>query len=124
MSEILYKANPAMFRSRPIGFILSVCLIPFGVGLLILLVWFLKCKATTLTLTADRCVVQRGLLSKVINDVRVADIRNIRTIQGLFQRMFGVGTIVIATAGTADAEITVSGLPNPDKIKSIIQSNQ
>ena len=45
--EPKYSANPVMFRNKPIGFILAILLIAaFGLGIVILLWWFLQCKST------------------------------------------------------------------------------
>ena len=38
----LYSENPSMFRNNPIGFIVTIMLCLVGVGLIILLVWWLR----------------------------------------------------------------------------------
>ncbi len=53
-------ANPSMFRSNPIGFICSVILIAAGVGLIILVHRWLKCKMRTITITNKRTRCGRG----------------------------------------------------------------
>ena len=59
-----YSAHPVMFRNNPLGFILAVALIPAAIGIIILMVWYLRCKATRLEFTGDDLVLERGLLSK------------------------------------------------------------
>jgi hypothetical protein len=49
-----------MFRSNPIGFICSVILIAAGVGLIILVHRWLKCKMRTITITNKRTRCGRG----------------------------------------------------------------
>ena len=50
--EIIYEAHPAMFRARPFSFILCVLLIlAFGLGIIILLYWYVLTRATQLTVT-------------------------------------------------------------------------
>ena len=45
-----YSEHPVMFKNNPLGFILSLLLIPvFGLGLLILLSWHLQNKSSKLT---------------------------------------------------------------------------
>ena len=45
--EVIYEAHPAMFRAHPFWFILFVLLIAaFGIGLLILLYWYITTRAT------------------------------------------------------------------------------
>jgi len=123
--SILYQSHPSMFRNNPIGFILSILLIgAFGLGLLILLVWWLKVLGITLIVTDERVTLRKGILSKHTNEVYHTDIRNVQISQGLFQRMLGVGTIGISSAGHAGIEIQVAGLPKPQKIKDIIDQHR
>ena len=122
---ILYQDHPAMFRNHPIGFLLSCLLIPaFGLGLLILLVWWLQCRGTSLTVTDQRVSLRRGILSRYLNDVMIADIRNVQVGQSLSQRVFGVGFIGISSSGQGGMEIQVNGLPNPQRIRSIIDERR
>ena len=119
-----YSENPAMFKDSPLMFILSLILIPaFGVGLIILLVWYLKSKSTKLTVSADSIVLEKGLLSKERCEVNMSSVRTTKVMQSFFNRIFGVGRIEIYTAGDSP-EIVASGLPDPNTIREIIKANQ
>lgn len=123
--EVLLIANPSMFRSNPIGFIFSVILIAaFGAGLVILFIWWLKCKTRTITVTNKRTTVREGLISKNTSEILHSHIRNIQVIQGVFDRIFGVGTLAISSAAQSDMEISFSGLAHPDEIKSMIDEHR
>jgi hypothetical protein len=122
--QILLKVSPAMFRNRPIFFILCVLLIPVGIGLLILLYWLFQCEATSLTVTTKRTVFRQGILSKRTNEVRHKDVRNIQVEQPILQRLFGVGTIAISSSGQSEMEIMAEGIPEPQKIADMIRSHQ
>ena len=120
----LYCENPSMFRNNPLGFILTLILCLVGVGLIILLVWWLKSKATVLTVTDERTILRRGLLSKSLNEVWHQDVRNVRLSQSFWQRIFGTGTLEISSAGQSDVEIRVAGIPDPDEVKEIIDRHK
>jgi uncharacterized membrane protein YdbT with pleckstrin-like domain len=121
----LYKNSPSMFRNSPLGFIvLLVASVPFVFGIPFMLFWWLKCKGTVLTVTDEKTILRKGIFSKHENEVYHADVRNVQVKQNLFQRMFGVGTVGIASAGHAGMEIEVSGIPSPGKIKDIINNNR
>ncbi|MFP6854347.1 MAG: PH domain-containing protein [Opitutales bacterium] len=121
----LFQANPSMFRNNPIGFIISIILVPvFGAGLILLLYWWLKVKGISLMVSNERITLRRGILSKHINEVFLSDIRNVQINQSFFQRIFGVATIAVSTAGQADVEIAVDGLRDPQKIKEIIDQHR
>jgi uncharacterized membrane protein YdbT with pleckstrin-like domain len=117
---ILYQSSPSMFRSEPLRFILYCLLCLVGIGILILLVWWLRCKSTQLTVTDSKVILRTGILSKNLNEVRIEHIRNVQLRQGFFQRMMGVGWIGISTSGQDEVEIQVAGLPDPSRVKAII----
>ena len=122
--EVLWSGRPAMFRSRPVGFVLACAAVPLVVGAVVLLVWYLQCRSTRLTVTERRVSLQEGLLSRSTNEIRLRDIRNIRTHQTLFQRMMGVGTLAVSSSAQDDIEIAVTGLPQPERLAALIRTRQ
>ncbi|MGD1713351.1 PH domain-containing protein [Hydrocoleum sp. CS-953] len=115
------RVHPSMWRSNPLLFILYLCLILlFGVGILLLLIWWIKSQNTTLIVTDKRTILQQGLLSRYTNEVMHVHIRNIQIQQNMMERLFNIGTIKIASAGTGDIEISISGIPAPNRIKATI----
>jgi len=146
--KVLYEAHPSMFRNHPFWFllILLLCIIGFAfpflgietswltklVGVLIPLViglgfyfiWWLKCKATTLTVTTERTSCRRGILSKAITEVWHQDIRNVQLNQSFLQRVLDVGKIGISSAAQSGLEISVSGIPRPDEVKQLIDQHR
>ena len=126
MSEkILYQDNPAMFRNSPILFLICcVLVLAYGLGLLFLLIWWVQCLGTSLTVTEERVSLRKGILGKYTNDVLISDIRNVLVGQNLFQRIFGVGSIGVSTAAQSGLEIEVAGLPNPERVKAIIDEQR
>jgi|SRR5262245_59182069 len=75
--QVIYEAHPAMFRAHPFWFILAVLLIAaFGAGILILLVWYIKTRATTVTVTESDLLYEKGILSKNRTSVSLRHIRS------------------------------------------------
>lgn len=118
-----YANHPAMFRNNPLGFILAILLIPVAIGVLILLYWYMSCKATRLEINGDEVVLEKGLLSKERTELNISGIRTVKISQSLANRMFGVGTVAIYTAGD-QAEIEAKGMPQPEIFKDLIKANQ
>lgn len=116
--QILYQAHPPMFRNHPIGFILSILLIAVGVGIVILIVWYVKTSTDRLTITSDELRFESGILSKTHNELKLSSIRSVRVYQSLFQRIFGTGDVQIFTAGD-EPEVTLKGMPEPHRIREI-----
>lgn len=120
--EPKYSEHPAMFKSHPFGFVLSVLLVPLGIGIVILLVWWLMSLSTTVAFVGRDLVLEKGLLSKDRTEIDVDRIRTINVYQSFFNRMFGVGRIAIYTAGD-EPEIEVAGMPRPHELRELIKGN-
>lgn len=118
--KILYSEHPVMFKNNPLGFIGALLLVPvFGIGLLILLVWHLKNKASKLVVFEDELLFEKGLLSKERSEVNLTSVRAVKVKQSFSNRIFGTGTVEIYTAGD-EPEIVIHGIPDPNKIRELI----
>lgn len=117
----LYEAHPSMFRNHPIWFI--VCIVTV-IGLVPLLFWWLRVVGTTLTVTEDKVVLRRGLISKATSELWHIDVRNIQVAQGPLQRLLGVGAIAISSAGQSGVEIAVAGIPHPGRVKDLVDQQR
>jgi uncharacterized membrane protein YdbT with pleckstrin-like domain len=121
---VIYEAHPAMFRAHPFWFILAVLLIAaFGVGIVILLYWYIQTRATALTVTDSDILYERGILSKDRTSVSLRHIRSVNVMQSFVNRILGVGTIQISTAGD-EPEFTIADMPDPHVIREAIAKAQ
>jgi uncharacterized membrane protein YdbT with pleckstrin-like domain len=120
----IYKAHPAMFRAHPFWFVLFVLLIAaFGLGLLILLYWYIKTRATSLTVSDHELLYEKGILSKERLAVSLRPVRSVQVNQSFVNRILGVGEIEIKTAGD-EPEFTVTDLPDPHEVREAISRAQ
>jgi uncharacterized membrane protein YdbT with pleckstrin-like domain len=117
---VLYQASPAMFRCSPVRFAVYGLSCFLVIGIPIMVVWWLRCKSTQLTVTNQKVSLRTGILSKALNEVRIEHIRNVQLRQGVLQRILGVGWIGVSSSGQGGLEIEVDGIPSPAKVKSII----
>ncbi len=120
MSKILYEEHPSLIRTHPLGTVIAIILIPVGVGILILLYWYLTMKADKLIIKEDEVIWTHGLLSKKYVEINMSSIRATKVEQSLLQRMLDAGKLEIFTAGD-EPELSVNGMPNPDKIRELIK---
>lgn len=117
-----YDSNPAMFKNNPLGFVAAVILIAaFGLGILILLYWYIKTRSVRLTITGDTMHLSRGILSKDQVDIDVREISTIRVHQRFWQRVFGVGRIEVYTSGDIP-EFTLDGMPDPAFVRDHVRA--
>jgi uncharacterized membrane protein YdbT with pleckstrin-like domain len=121
---VIYEAHPAMFRAHPFWFILAVLLIAaFGIGILILIYWYVQTRATALTVTDSDLLYERGILSKERTSVSLRHVRSVNVMQSFVNRILGVGTIQISTAGD-EPEFTIADMPDPHVIREAIAKAQ
>jgi len=118
MSEdtVLLEARPSWWNF-PWHLIFFWLIIPLVVAL-----W--RRAALVLRVYDDRVVLERGVLSKSINEVFIADVRAIDIKQTFFQRIFGVGDIMIGTAGVEGYEQVARGVRDPRGVKELIISQR
>ena len=119
--ETKFDASPAMFRSHPFWFIAALILVPVGIGILILLAWYLVTKATRLAVIGNDVVLEQGLLSKERIELNISSIRSVKVYQSFINRIFGVGTISVYTAGD-NAEVVAAGIPDPNRFRDVVKS--
>ena len=79
-----------------------------------------KRSALVLRVYEDRVSLEKGILSKNFTELFIKDIRTINIKQGIVQRIFRIGNVMIATAGTSGYEHFAYGLPDPRRIKDLI----
>ena len=142
----LWAANPAMLRGRPkrtlgFGIMALACIIAlagvFGAGaprvfaviILVIMalstsIWWLQCKAARLIITKDRTVLRTGIVSKQVIEVQHTDVRTVQVNQGPLERILGVGSIAIGSAGHAGMEIVLAGLPDPEAAATMIRKQR
>lgn len=143
MSDVLYQSSPSMFRNHPFlflfwlaviaGGIAGIVLAPTGdyrmagiavmfVGIIALFVWFVQCKSVELTVTGRDVSLRRGILSKSSIELSLDRIRSVNVHQSLFQRMLGVGSVAIFSAGDTP-EIAASGMPDPARLRALLRGD-
>jgi hypothetical protein len=115
-------AGDAGFLSGSAILVVSLVLLAVAAGTL--LVWWVQTRWTSLSITDERTLLTEGIISRETSEVRHRDIRNLRTDQSIVQRLLGVGTLAISSAGQDDFEITVRGVSRPDELASLIREQQ
>lgn len=118
--ETLLTVHPSMFRQNPVGFVLILLASLVGIGIPFLVAWWLRVHHTTLIVTNKRTTLKQGILSKYTSEVLHAHVRNIQVSQTFGQRLMGVGSLSISSAGQADVEIRIDGVPDPEGIQGTI----
>jgi membrane protein YdbS with pleckstrin-like domain len=118
--DTLLRTQPKMWKANPAGFIISILLIPTGIGILILFFWWLSTYNRELIVTKTRTRKRTGILSNETTELEHRDVKNIQVEQGPIQNLMGTGTLRLSSAGQAGMELEMNSVENPEGIRDLI----
>jgi uncharacterized membrane protein YdbT with pleckstrin-like domain len=101
-----------------------VVLVALVILLVVLVVGWLRRLATTYTITTQRLVIRRGILSRAEQHSRVDRIQNVTTNQSVLQRLLRVGTVEFDTAAGEDDELKFAGVGSPHDVVEAVRQAQ
>jgi uncharacterized membrane protein YdbT with pleckstrin-like domain len=78
-------------------------------------------RATSWSITNERLIEYRGLLFSRRREIELADIRSVEVDRRLIQRIVGIGTIIVASAASADFIIRLEDIYRPDDIAEMLR---
>ena len=91
---------------------LGIILLPvFGIGLIFLIIAYIKYKTTELAITTRRVIAKFGFISRRTVELNINKVESIQVDQSVMGRILGYGTLVISGTGTSHAPIP--GISNP-----------
>lgn len=104
------------------GILFGIVTLPVLIGLFVLFAIIIEMNCTSYELTTHRIIVRKGWIAKMQNEIWIKDMRAVNLIQGIWQRMVGIGNIAIGTAASAGTEIHIVGIANPEEVVSQINN--
>jgi len=145
--------HPAMFRAHPFRWILVASIAVTGIGWGVwamvegesegalflgglaavivgvvaagyFFVWWLRTHYTQLRVTSVRTIHRAGFVARKSTEVRHDDVRNLQLEQSALERIVGVGSIAISSAGQDGLEIVAQDIPKPHEVIELIRSHQ
>jgi uncharacterized membrane protein YdbT with pleckstrin-like domain len=109
----------ALIFSTGLGVVVFIVLFALDV-----LVGFFRRVSTRYTITNQRLRIERGLLSKHVQQTRIERVQNVNTNQTFVSRILRVGTVDFDTAGTDDSDFTFIGVGNPHEVVEAVDRAQ
>jgi len=94
-----------------------------GLGLLLALWWsvlpFLRWRTTTYTVTTQRLITRRGILTTLGQDLPLLRVIDVSSERSLSDRLLGCGTLVVQTAAEA-GPIVLRDVPDVELVHQIL----
>jgi uncharacterized membrane protein YdbT with pleckstrin-like domain len=78
----------------------------------------------TYTITSENVIQRRGIIARNVSEIRLIDIRDIGLEQGVLQRIFECGDLLLSSAGQAGIEVVFKGIHDPISIQQIINDRR
>ena len=100
----------------------GVLLLAVGIGLILLLrAWYLV-ASTRYRLTTQRLFVQTGLVAKHLEEVELFRVKDVTLRQGFFQRLLGVGSVVVLSTDDTSPRLELAGILHPAEVKETLRN--
>jgi len=95
----------------------------FLIGLLWLVVRYLRWIRTVYAVTSRRVIVQKGILGKDFDEIPVSQVRGVDVHQSFGQRILGYGTVRVSSeGGTNLGNEDWKGIPKPFRFQKLIEN--
>ena len=75
---------------------------------------------TRYTLTEEKLIINIGFFSKIEEEIRLYRITDFSVRQNIFQRIFGVGNILITSFDDMQREFMISEIKKPYEVKEML----
>lgn|SRR3989344_3280130 len=119
--KILKTLKPSPWAYFGWYFLGVILLFAFFSGIIIIILAELVRRGNTYYITDKRVIHEFTFLSRKISSCTYDKIQDIHLTQSLVERIVGVGTVHINTAGTHFIEIRFRGVKEPVSIKRMIE---
>lgn len=86
-------------------------------GKVILVVW-----GTRYRLTTQRLFIEKGILSKTIDQTELIRIDDVRLYKSLTDRVFGLGTVSLVSSDATHGELLIPGIRKPETMAESIRT--
>ncbi len=91
------------------------------VGLLILVLTALARRRISWSLTSERLIERRGMIASRERHMELADIRSVEIDRKAWQKLLGLGDVIVASAASAEFSIRLNSIADPHAIAEQIR---
>jgi uncharacterized membrane protein YdbT with pleckstrin-like domain len=91
---------------------------------LAIMIGFVRRIFVRFTITDQRLRIQRGILSRRVQQTRIDRVQNVNTRQRPLERLLRVGAVDFDTAGTDDSDFTFDGVNDPTGVAAAVDRAQ
>jgi membrane protein YdbS with pleckstrin-like domain len=83
----------------------------------------LRIRGTLYTITSQRVMIERGLVSKSLSEIDLRYVDDTQFQQGVLDRILGIGNVTLISSDKSTPTYTLRGVPDPRNLRETIRSN-
>jgi membrane protein YdbS with pleckstrin-like domain len=91
-----------------------------GLGLILIAAAAVACLRYRYELTTRRAVAREGFLARNTSEIQLDDVRNVVVQRSVADRLLGLGSVSLSTAGQSGMEITFRSINDPDRVAELV----
>jgi len=99
---------------------------PFAIGAVLPLIYafwrFVKLRAVHYELTTQLVRMRQGLFSRRTDELELYRVKDVTVFEPFWQRMFGLGNIVITTNDASTPQLTLLALPKAGTVREALRT--
>lgn len=73
-------------------------------------------------LTTQRLFIERGILSRTVDQTELIRVDDVRLYKGFLDRAFGLGSVAVVSTDATDREVMIEGIAEPEKVAEEIRT--
>ena len=112
----IWSGSPSHWTSL-FYYIVCIPLIPFLLGLLMGLWRYLTIRTWKISITTQRVINEKGVLSKTTDELELFRVKDITLDQPFFLRLVGLSNIVLHTSDRTTPIVIIPGIKNGKKLR-------
>ena len=72
-------------------------------------------------LTTQRLFIDRGILSRSMDQTELLRVDDVRMLQSFVNRIFNIGTVLLVTTDVTDRSVAIVGIKDPIRVTELIR---
>jgi uncharacterized membrane protein YdbT with pleckstrin-like domain len=88
----------------------------------VLIVVMVRLQSTIYTVTSQRVMIERGLLSKSLNEIDLRSIDDTQFFQKFSERLLGIGTVTLIATDKTSPTTVLHGIADPRNVREMIRA--
>ena len=116
----IWQGSPSQWMNFTFYMYCSLLIVVYGLGVLLALLKYLDTRLNKITITDQRIIERRGILSFTTNQLELYRVKDVRLEQPLILRLFQLSKIILITSDSSNPIYVLNGMENgPELIEKI-----